>query len=190
MTGGVGQKWDAIYSARNTAGRPAAAAVLQRQRHLLPSQGRALDYACGLGGNALLFSEAGLESHAWDVSCVAIQALGERGSSINTEVRDLATAPLPPASFDVIAVSYYLDRAQLPTLCHALRPGGLLFYETYNHDRAAGTGPSNPDFLLQQGELLHCFQSLQVLFYEELWGVAAADGESGLSRFVARQAGL
>lgn len=164
--------------------------MLRRQRHCLPSQGRALDYACGLGGNALLFSEVGLESHAWDISAVAIQALEARQSSINAAVRDLSSgSSLQASSFDVIAVSYYLDRAQLPSLCRALRPGGLLFYETYNRDRAAGKGPSNPDFLLRQGELLQCFQGLQVLFYEELWGVETACGESGLSRLVARRAG-
>lgn len=43
-------KWDGIYTQRE--GEVTAASVLLENQHLLPSKGRALDLACGLGGNA------------------------------------------------------------------------------------------------------------------------------------------
>ncbi len=35
-----------------------------------------------------------------------------------------------PESFDVIVVSHLLDRTLAPALVAALRPGGLLYYQT------------------------------------------------------------
>ncbi len=42
--------------------------VLELNQHLLNGQGRSLDLACGLGGNALRLAELGYDSHAWDIS--------------------------------------------------------------------------------------------------------------------------
>lgn len=62
-------------------------------QHLLPALGRALALACGLGGNALLLAAHGLETHAWDISDVAVARLQERarqqGLSLHAEVRDI-----------------------------------------------------------------------------------------------------
>ena len=66
----------------------------------------------------------------------------------------------------MIVVSRFLHRPSLPALAQALRPGGLLFYQTFNRNKPAG-GPSSPDFLLEPGELPEVFSNLTLRVYQE-----------------------
>lgn len=163
-------KWDQRYH-DNAGGQPPAARVLADHSYLLPRSGRALDLACGRGGNALLLAASGLETHAWDISRVALDQLAEHartaGIGITTRQCDLALERPAEASFDVIVVSRFLDRALLPCLVSALTQGGLLFYQTFITDKIEGIGPSNPDYLLEPNELLHMFSNLHILLYRE-----------------------
>jgi 2-polyprenyl-3-methyl-5-hydroxy-6-metoxy-1,4-benzoquinol methylase len=163
------KKWDCRYAAAE--GKPRVAQVLRENHHLLPASGDALDLACGLGGNALLLAQAGLAVQAWDLSSVAIDALRSRAATeclqMQAAVRDVEEQPPMPASFDVIVVSYFLQRALAPTLCAALRPGGLLFYQTFVKDKVSQQGPTNPDFLLAENELLTMFAPLRLRVYHE-----------------------
>jgi SAM-dependent methyltransferase len=163
------EKWNRRYAAAE--GEPRAAQVLRENAHLLPSSGDALDLACGLGGNALCLAQAGLSVQAWDVSTVAIEALQARAAADNlplyASLRDVLERPPAPASFDVIVVSYFLDRMLAPALSAALRPGGLLFYQTFVQDKVSPQGPKNPEFLLAENELLSLFTGLRVRVYRE-----------------------
>ncbi|HHH35719.1 MAG TPA: methyltransferase domain-containing protein [Gammaproteobacteria bacterium] len=163
-------KWDRIYSEDKEAA-PRPAAVLSENAHLLPAKGRALELACGLGGNALFLAGRGLETEAWDISSVATERLAAvaaaQGLPLRASARDVVAAPPPPASYDVIVVSHFLDRALCPCLAAALRPGGLLFYQTFTREAPRGTGPSNPDFRLAPGELLALFGTLRLVVYRE-----------------------
>jgi tellurite methyltransferase len=164
------QTWDARYR-EGRGGAVSAAEVLLENRHLLPAAGRALDLACGLGGNALLLAEAGLETHAWDYSAQALarlQALAEaRGLSVTGAVRDVVAAPPGPETFDVIVVTRFLERDLAPALVDALRPSGLLFYQTFTRARVDASGPRNEAFRLAQGELLRLFAALRPVVYRE-----------------------
>ena len=159
-------KWDARYRGSATA---AATEVLVENRHLLPAVGEALDLACGLGGNALLLARHGLRTTAWDLSPVAIERLAAEaeGLPLRAEVRDVLAAPPAAGSFDVIVVSRFLERDLCPLLMAALRPGGLLFYQTFTRDKAVPGGPSTPDFLLAENELLRLFEGLRLRVYRE-----------------------
>ncbi len=163
------EKWNRRYGV--TEGKPQAAQVLRENCHLLPTSGDALDLACGLGGNALLLAQAGLAVQAWDFSSVAIDALRSRaaqaGLPMQVVVRDVDEQPPMPASFDVIVVSYFLQRTLSPALFAALRPGGLLFYQTFVKDKIFQKGPTNPDFLLTENELLTLFAPLRLRVYYE-----------------------
>ncbi len=169
MTTQLRNKWDARY--RDAAGPGAPARVLAENVHLLPATGDALDLACGLGANALLLAERGLAVSAWDISPVAIERLqavaDERQLPLQTQVRDVARQPPAPESFDVIVVSHFLERALAPTLVAALRPGGLLFYQTFTREGAGNRGPSNPAFRLGPNELLTLFADLRLVLYRE-----------------------
>jgi len=162
-------KWDGIYTQRE--GEVTAASVLLENQHLLPSKGRALDLACGLGGNAKLLAKAGLDVDAWDISPVAIKQLQQEADlqklNINAQVHDVIEKPPATNSYEVIVVSFFLERDLCEKLMSALKPGGLLFYQTYCQDKVDQTGPQNPDYLLADNELLRLFSSLKVRVYRE-----------------------
>lgn len=162
-------KWDARHG-ENT-GPLLPAKVLFDYSYLLPENGSALDFACGLGANALFLADRGLTVSAWDLSPVAIEKLAQeaerQGLSLDARQRDLIAEPPEVDSFDVIVVAHFLDRSLAPAIAAALRPGGLLFYQTFTREVSAGRGPSNPDYRLGANELLHLFDGLTVRAYRE-----------------------
>jgi SAM-dependent methyltransferase len=164
------ETWEARYRASDGA-TPQAATVLREYSYLLPPDGDALDVACGLGGNALLLAEKGLRVAAWDISTRAIAALSaaseDRGLELQAQVRDVEALPPPPASFDVIVVSRFLARPLCPYLRAALRPDGLLYYQTFVRAKVSQAGPDNPAYLLDDNELLALFAGLRVLVYRD-----------------------
>lgn len=143
------------------------AAWLIQNLDLLPAAGEALDVACGRGRNALALARAGLRVRAVDRDEAALAGLRAeaRGLPIAVEAVDLETgeADLGREAFDVIAVFHYLHRPLFPALLRALRPGGLLIYETFIVDQAARGRPTNPLFLLQRGELKRLVAPLDIL---------------------------
>lgn len=169
MSEEIRQLWDNRY--RDTIDVQQPAVVLREHLHLLPGTGKALDLACGLGANALLLANQGLETWAWDISPVAVARLAETahraGTPIHAEVRDVTSQPPEPDSFDVIVVSHFLERQLAPALRAALRPAGVLFYQTFSHLRIDESGPQNPVFRLEDNELLSLFTGLKVRVYRE-----------------------
>ncbi|MCU7948247.1 MAG: methyltransferase domain-containing protein [Candidatus Thiodiazotropha sp. (ex Cardiolucina cf. quadrata)] len=166
----ISQKWDKRHADAEKI--PIAAEVLQHNLHLLPERGRALDLACGLGGNALTLARQGLEVSAWDISPVAIERIqqyaAEEGlGDLSAEVRDMEIYPPQPNSFDLIIVSYYLDRDLITSLIDALLPGGLIFYQTFTQIAVSATGPQNPVFRLDDNELLRLFADLKLRYSRE-----------------------
>ncbi len=163
-------KWDRIYSNR-AATEPVAAEVLVQNQHLLPASGKALDLACGLGANSILLAENGLKVSSWDISPVAIDLLQktakQRAFAIDARVVDVMNSPLPPESFDVLLVTHFLVRGMESALISALKPGGLLFYQTFCRDKVSAQGPGNPDYLLGDNELLQMFAGLRIRVYRE-----------------------
>lgn len=163
------QKWDERY--RSSFDEPTAVRVLVENAHLLPRTGVALDLACGLGGNARLLAKHGLETHAWDISRIAIMRLEEyaleTGWHLFPRVCDINTSSLGVQAFDVIAVSYFLDRDLASPIMEALKPGGLLFYQTFTRERVSERGPGRDAFRLAPGELLTLFADLQPVIYRD-----------------------
>jgi len=156
----IASKWNARYAyANNTVPEPAD--VLVNGTEFLPTTGVALDLACGRGGNAFYLGARGLSVHAWDISSTAIDWIVEhqsefaRHGQLFPEVRDVVAKPPPQNSFDVIVVSRFLDRTLCADLVDALKPDGVIFYQTFT------AGLSNPDYLLQPNELAELFRDLQ-----------------------------
>ena len=166
----IRDKWDRIY-ASSTEDEPEAAEVLSNNAHLLPPSGDALDLACGLGGNALFLARRGFRVSAWDISPLAVARIaslaGRSGLKVEAQTRDVEAEPIPLAAFDVVVVSRFLARALAGPIGVSLRPGGLLFYQTFVRGKLHPAGPSNPDYLLAENELLELFASLHVVFYRE-----------------------
>jgi SAM-dependent methyltransferase len=146
--------------------------VLRENSYLLPNSGKALDLASGLGGNAIFLAQRGIETCAWDISTFAVEKLNTFASAnsypLVATVHDVESAPPVEKSFNIIVVSYFLYREILPALSTALKPNGLLFYQTYTTERPAeSSGPSNLDFLLRPNELLETFSEMRILAYRE-----------------------
>ena len=81
------------------------------------------------------------------------------------EVVDLESEP-PPAiatEFDAVLVFNYLHRPLVPALRDALKPGGRIFYETFTTDQAERGHPTNPAFLLKDGELAELMAPYAIL---------------------------
>lgn len=141
--------------------------------HVLPTTGDALDVASGSGRNAFWLAARGLTTLAIDRSATAVAGIRETAQRLDlplrAEIVDLETeeAGLPVAAYDVIVVVHYLHRALFPTLRAALKPGGLLVYETFTRAQAQRGKPTNPTFLLQPGELGTLVAPLEVLFERE-----------------------
>jgi len=152
--------------------------VLELNQHLLPGNGKSLDFACGLGGNAIRMAELGYESHAWDISDTALEKLQafsqERKLKILAKQCDVSQQRLPEESFDVIIVSRFLLRDRIPELIAALKPEGLIFYQTFiqqpvssENNNNFGDGPINPHYRLASNELLQLFSVLTLRYYRE-----------------------
>jgi tellurite methyltransferase len=136
---------------------------------LLPRGGAALDVACGRGRHALLLASVGVRVRAIDADPVRIQALRTTADRlhlhVDADVQDLELGlpALGVAAFDVVLGFNYLHRPLMPVLVEAVRPGGLLFYETFTVEQAARGRPTSPAHLLAHGELRRLVAPLTVL---------------------------
>ena len=150
---------------------PPPADVVRAHRHLLPPAGQALDLACGLGGSALVLAHCGLQTEAWDRNADALRQLAANAARLDLAVtvrqRDVEAAPPAAEQFDVIAVSHFLHRPTLAALRRAVRPGGLILYQTFRDERVIAAGPRNPDYLLKDNELLQLFAGFMVRAYRD-----------------------
>jgi rhodanese-related sulfurtransferase len=143
--------------------------LLETADLLPPERGRALDVACGRGRHALLLAAAGFQVRAVDRDAAAVEALqatAERLSlDVHAEALDLESGSpdLGTGAYALVVVFQYLHRPLFPALVAALAPGGLLLYETFTVDQARRGRPTNPDFLLEHGELQRLVAPLSVV---------------------------
>lgn len=157
---------------------------------LLPRDGLLLDLACGAGRHALLLGAAGFRVRAIDRDAEKIGRLRDvalrLGLTIDTAVVDLQAPDreLGRTGYAAILVFDYLQRNLFPSLREALGPGGILIYETFTTAQAARGHPTNPDFLLEPGELRRLVEPLAIVRYRE----GEADGRH-TAAVVARGAG-
>src|SRR5262249_19731532 len=134
--------------------------------------GRALDLAMGRGRHAIALARAGFRTFGVDIRADAVRdamlAASHEGARIAGWCADLTHHPLPSARFDVLVVTRYLQRDLFDAIRNAVRPGGVVIYETFTvAQRALGTGPTSPDHLLEIGELRRRFEIFEVWFEEE-----------------------
>lgn len=166
----IKEKWNDHYHSPDET-PITASVVLSDNCHLLPAMGDALDLACGRGGNALLLAQQGLNVSAWDISDVVIEKLRQQADSqsvvLRADVRDVESQPPAAGQYDVIVVSYFLDRNIVNALMNALKPGGLIFYQTYSQERVSQRGPQRIEFRLRRQELLQLFAGLEIIVYRE-----------------------
>ena len=140
-----------------------------RWRTLIAPHARILDLACGSGRHMRALIEAG---HAVtgvdrDISGIADLAGRPNAEIVAADLEDGSPWPLGERRFGAVLVANYLHRPLFDTLLAALSPGGALLYETFAAGNERYGKPSNPDFLLRDGELLDIARGrLFVVAYE------------------------
>lgn len=153
------------------------------------SKGKALDVAMGEGRNAVFLAKNGFEVDGCDISETAIKKALELAREMRVDIHafaaDLEIYRLPENTYDVISCFYYLQRDLFAQMKNALKPGGMIIYETYTTENLERgfDGPKNKDYLLQPNELLHAFKDLKIIYYREM----VVDGKKAVASLIARK---
>lgn len=138
----------------------------------VPAGGRVLDVACGAGRHVALALDRGFVVTGVDRDLgEARRRLGGRPGLelVEADLEDGRPFPFPPGSFDAVVVTNYLWRPLLSAIVSAVKPSGVLIYETFAIGHSRLGRPTNPDFLLRPGELVEASTpALAVIAYEHV----------------------
>jgi SAM-dependent methyltransferase len=138
---------------------------------LVSTEGEVLDVACGDGRHTRLFLELGYRVVAIDrdLSGIADVAEHPRLETVEADLEGEGPFVLAGRRFGGVVVTNYLHRRLLPSLIDAVDVDGILVYETFAVGNERFGRPTNPDFLLQPGELLDAVRGrLRVIAYEDV----------------------
>ncbi|WP_418640385.1 class I SAM-dependent methyltransferase [Sulfurimonas sp. ST-27] len=147
---------------------------------------RALDIACGIGRNTHFLAEKGFEVDAVDFSDYALSQIKD-DEKVNKIEADLDSYNLEKNTYDLIININYLSRRLLPQIKEALKPNGLLIFETFIVAHGDFNQPANPEYLLRTNELLHAFIGLDIIYYEEKDEVNLRGEDTRVASLVARK---
>jgi tellurite methyltransferase len=130
--------------------------LVETVRKLKP--GRALDLACGKGRNAIWLTE-----HGWTVTAVDRSPGAIPG--VDTHVADLEKHEfqIVEAAWDLIVVSYYLQRDLFELIKRGIAPGGIALVIVHIFE----PGNEKSRFSLHPGELATYFEGWEILHYYE-----------------------
>lgn len=168
-------KWNSKYQSRLNENvlEPAVNPRLANLSSYL-SGSKALDLACGLGGNSLFLANKNYHVEAVDISEVAVNFLKDKALqsllTINPRVcdlTDLSHLAWKNDSFDLIVITYYLDRRLFPLVKNLIKEGGYFFMETYFLSKTGTKEEISSQYKLQPKELLSEFKDWSVVFFEE-----------------------
>jgi len=144
-----------------------------------------LDLACGSGRNGLFLVENNIPTVFADIREAALAAI--KDNLLSDELRDKAhlaknwqvdfedndNDSLNKETYTGILVFNYLHRPLMAQIKNAIIPEGFIFYETFTSKQSQYGRPSNPDFLLNSGELLEHFSSWKIHHHFE--GIVKCD---------------
>jgi len=140
---------------------------------MLPEHPRVLDLAAGAGRNSIYLAERECHVLAVDFALEGLRHCVRQASISGVHVQaisaDLKTFVFPVCRYDLLMNFFFLQREIFPAMVDALKPGGLLLFETYtSHHQAVHKGHSmRQEFLLKPGELQMSFPELITVFDEE-----------------------
>ena len=144
---------------------------VSRHAALAAAGGHALDLAAGAGRHARWLLERGYHVVALDIDTSGLADLaGVEGIEIvAADLEGGQPWPLAERQFDLVIVANYLFRPILADIGHSMAPGGVLIYETFAIGNEQYGKPSNPDFLLREGELMDWFSDWQVIDFGQTY---------------------
>jgi tellurite methyltransferase len=165
------EKWNYKYGVPEYITGKEPVEWLKGHSDMLRVKGSALDIAAGEGRNAVFAAEKGYETLAVDISTKGLEkARGladEKGVNIETCVVDIDNWKIEQNTFDLILCFNFLDRRIFPAIKNALKPGGLIFYETFTVDYLKYSNFKR-EWVLEHNELLDTFSELRILGYREI----------------------
>jgi SAM-dependent methyltransferase len=139
---------------------------IARWAHLVPSKALVLDVAAGGGRHAAFFADRGHRVVAVDRDITRLPDRSEI-ETLKTDLEDGSPWPLGGRTFGAVVVTNYLHRPLMPAFLDGIERGGVLLYETFMIGNERFGKPSNPAFLLEDGELLELVRGkLSVVAYE------------------------
>jgi tellurite methyltransferase len=169
-------KWDGKYASAGEVDEVSPVSFLSenigRLISMLRRRPRAMDLAAGEGRNSVFLAQRGFRVEAVDISPVGLQRARRRAVMQGVEVQllaaDLSAFAIPVARYDLVVNFFFLQRSLFPAMARALRPGGILIFETYTtRHQLQQARPMRRAFLLEPGELCNAFPTLETLLYEE-----------------------
>ncbi len=158
---------------------PLVQAQLKNLKRLVKNkQAPVLDLACGSGRNGLYLVKNDVLVTFSDVKSEALEQVQESLSHLSIEKQRKAlcwqidfekpeTLPLQEKSFAAIMIFRYLHRPLIEQIKAAIKPGGMVIYETFTEQQAQFGRPKNPDFLLKPTELVEFFSDWKILHHFE-----------------------
>lgn len=171
QSAGTGGETPATGARAGRHGPDLASAWVRRFASLVPAGSPVLDLACGRGRHSRLFLERGHPVLAVDRDLSGLGELREapRLEALACELEEETLPAFFQRRFGGIVVTNYLHRPLFAPLAAALAPGGVLIYETFAKGNERFGKPSNPDFLLDPGELLTVFIGrLRIVAFEDV----------------------
>lgn len=190
------ERWDERYIKRPLLFGREPCRFLSEKIGMLP-KGRTLDVAAGEGRNAIFLASHGFDVTAMDISPVAMARAEllakERGVRIETVVADFEDYDAGRERFDLIVNFFAYQPSIIPRLVAALKPGGMLVFETFSIEHlklGASFGPRDAAFLVKPNELLRRLDALRILFYEDFvteMNQGRHDGAAALIHFIAQK---
>ncbi len=158
---------------------------LKQHVDLLP-KGKVLDIAMGEGRNGVFLATQGFQVTGIDISQAGLQKArtlaAAHNVSIETRMVDLEGMTLEQNVYDVIVMSYYMQRGLFPQIKAALKPGGMAVVETYNVGHLKYRPTFTRQYLLDTNELLHHFKDCTIIRYQ-----AYDDGEESYSSIIVQK---
>jgi len=181
--------WDKRYREGFYDGATEPHPLLQRFWNTIP-KGPVVDIAMGNGRNALFLAGKGYKVYGLDRSSEALKIAGEtmaaKGQGISLLLGDANNFPFKDGSMAGVMVFYFLMRNIMGEIADTLQSGGVLIYETFLKRQNAIDRHRNPEFLLDDGELISYFKGLDLLFYEET--ISDTEGRNrAIAKFVGRK---
>ncbi|MGZ9713780.1 class I SAM-dependent methyltransferase [Glaciimonas sp. GNP009] len=136
--------------------------------------GQVLDLACGEGRHSLFLATSGKDMLAVDrnpnlLAGIAATQIATYQIDLETGDDDALAELFQPARFSGVVVTNYLYRPLVALMLDSIANQGILLYETFAEGNQQFGRPSNPDFLLEHGELLRWLEADS----ENVWHVVA-----------------
>lgn len=178
-------RWNKKYSGKSFHMGTHPISFLQDNLPLLP-KGKVLDLAMGEGRNGVFLAKNGFDVTGVDISDIGLkkaQELAKKNkTSIKTIVADLTSYRLEENAYDVIILSYYLQRDLFPQIKKSLKKDGVVVIESYNEDYAKYNPKFNKEWMLKRNELVEQFSDLFILRFQNV-----DDGKTTYSSLLAKK---